>query len=135
MKIGFANDQDYDYLTAHDRHVRPDVVRAKIQRNEIIMMRDHERPVGWLRYGYFCDIIPFMNMLYIEEDRRGKGLGTRLIAFWEEEMRKRDHDSVMTSSQSNERAQHLYRRLGYRDCGCLLLPDDPLEILFLKMLD
>ena len=72
---------------------------------------------------------------FIEEDRRGKELGTTLIAFWKDEMRKRDYDRVMTSSQSNERAQLLYRRLGYRDCGCLLLPDDPLEILFFKMLD
>ena len=78
--------------------------------------------------------IPFMYMLYIEEDHRRKGLGTRLVEFWEDEMRRKSYDKVMTSSMSHEQGQHFYRRLGYKDCGALLLPDEPLEIIFLKML-
>lgn len=73
-------------------------------------------------------------MLWVEEGLRGRGLGARLIAFWEDEMRGSGHDLVMTSTLSNERAQHLYRKLGYEDCGGLLMPDEPLEILFLKRL-
>jgi hypothetical protein len=38
----------------------------------------------------------------------------------------------MTSTFSNESAQHFYRRLGYRDAGCLLLADEAMEILFTK---
>lgn len=34
-----------------------------------------------------------------------------------------------------ERAQHLYRKLGYEDSGCLLMPEEALEILFSKRLD
>jgi hypothetical protein len=49
-------------------------------------------------------------------------------------MRKLGYNSVMTSSASSERAQHLYRRLGYVDVGSLLMPDEPLEIVFLKVL-
>jgi ribosomal protein S18 acetylase RimI-like enzyme len=75
-----------------------------------------------------------MNLLWVEEQSRGKGYGTQLVSFWESEMRKLGHDSVMTSSLSSERAQHLYRRLGYVDVGSLLMPDEPLEIVFLKEL-
>ena len=39
---------------------------------------------------------------------------------------------MMTSTLSNESAQHFYRRMGYQDAGCLLLPDEALEILFTK---
>lgn len=39
---------------------------AKDQDNKII---------GWLRYSYFWDNIPFMNMLYINENYRNKGIG------------------------------------------------------------
>ena len=50
-------------------------------------------------------------------------------------MRKLGYDSVLTSTLStNGRAQHLYRRLGYKDSGCLLMPGDPLEVLLLKNL-
>ena len=78
-----------------------------------------------------------MNMLWIEEDYRKKGIGTRLVDFWEIEMQKRGNNQVMTSTLSDETAQHFYRKLEHQDCGSLLLPDEALEIeiLFLKSLD
>ena len=39
---------------------------------------------------------------------------------------------VLTSTRSDERAQGFYRKLGYRDCGALLLPEEPLEIILFK---
>lgn len=41
----------------------------------------------------------------------------------------------MTSTLSNENAQHFYRKLLYRDSGSLLLENEPLEIIFTKKLD
>ena len=38
------------------------------------------------------------------------------------------------SELSNERTQQLYRRLGYKDCGTLLMPEEPLVTLFSKRL-
>ncbi len=38
----------------------------------------------------------------------------------------------MTSTMSNEGAQHFYRKLGCRYAGGLLLNDEPLEILLAK---
>jgi ribosomal protein S18 acetylase RimI-like enzyme len=134
MEVGFADGKDYEYLVANDHHVTSEMIRKKLERNEIIVIRDGKQLLGWLRYGYFCDVIPYMNMLYIEEKHRRMGLGTRLVEFWESEMKKRGYDRVMTSSDSPEQGQHFYRRLGYRDCGALLLPDKPLEIIFLKSL-
>jgi ribosomal protein S18 acetylase RimI-like enzyme len=135
MRIAFAGVEDLDYLVREDRHVPPGVLEQKVARREILVLWHDGRRVGTLRYGHFWDHIPFMNMLWVQEGLRGRGFGTRLVAFWEEEMRKLGHDTVMTSTLSNERAQHLYRRLGYEDCGCLLMPGEALEILFRKRLD
>ena len=49
-------------------------------------------------------------------------------------MRRLGHRRVMTSTQANEDGQHFYRRLGYQDAGALLLPGEPLEIVFIKEL-
>ena len=51
------------------------------------------------------EMIPFMNMLYILDGCRGKGYGTELVSFWEKEMAKEGYSSILTSTQSNERAQ------------------------------
>jgi ribosomal protein S18 acetylase RimI-like enzyme len=134
MHIDFAGAADLDYLVTQDRHLSPGVLEQKVERSEILVLWHDDRRAGALRFGYFWDEIPFMNLLWVQEGLRDRGFGTRLVSFWEDEMRESGHEIVMTSTLSNERAQHLYRRLGYRDCGALLLPDEPLEILFSKRL-
>ena len=135
IEIRFATSQDYDYLVHNDRQIKPEVVKKKIEDAEIIVVLDDEQNIGWLRFNYFWDEIPFMNMLWIEEDYRRKGIGTRLVNFWETEVFQRDKNQVMTSTLSDEAAQHFYRKLEYQDCGSLLLPDEALEIFFLKSLN
>jgi len=45
---------------------------------------------------------------------------------------------VMTSTQSDEEAQHFYRAMGYKEAGCLLLDcpgyEQPMEMFFTKAL-
>ena len=135
IEIRFATSQDYDYLVHNDRQIKPEMVKKKIEDAEIIVVLDDEQNIGWLRFNYFWDEIPFMNMLWIEEDYRRKGIGTRLVNFWETEIFQRDKNQVMTSTLSDETAQHFYRKLEYQDCGSLLLPDEALEIFFLKSLN
>jgi ribosomal protein S18 acetylase RimI-like enzyme len=133
MVIRYAMKDDAAALARLDRHVRPDVLSDKIDRNEIIVAFD-EGVIGWLRFGFFWDSIPFMNLLYLLEEFRGKSIGTRLVKFWESEMKKRGFDRVMTSTQSNETAQHFYRKLGYAEIGGMKLPEEPFELFFLKSL-
>ena len=49
-------------------------------------------------------------------------------------MRRQQHRTVMTSTRADEQAQFFYRKHGYVDCGALLLPGEPLEILLSKRL-
>ena len=88
--------------------------------------------IGWLRYGYFWDSIPFMNMLAVVEEHRGQGIGTQLIVYWETLLRDKGFYEVLTSTLTHERSQFLYRKLGYQDCGALLFPNEPLEIILRK---
>ena len=57
---------------------------------------------------------------------------------WEADMIARGYDLVMTSTQSDEEAQHFYRKLGYKDCGGLTLPfpgyEQPTELILAKAL-
>lgn len=134
IEVQVATDADYEQLTQIDQHVTPDVISRKIAAGEILIVHADATCIGWLRYGYFWDNIPFMNMLVVQEPYRGQGIGTRLITAWEQRMRTRSYAEVLTSTLSNERSQFLYRKLGYQDCGALLLPGEPLEILLRKVL-
>ncbi|QFT87493.1 putative acetyltransferase [Bacillus sp. THAF10] len=133
MNINFATEEDYEYLATQDKHLLNSLISPKIHAKEIYILRnDQNERIGWMRYGYFWDNTPFMNMIWIDEQYRNTGVGKQTVARWEDEMKNKGLNMVMTSTQANEEAQHFYRKLGYKDSGCLLLEGEPLEILLTK---
>ncbi len=100
------------------------------------MLLDREQPVGLLRYNQFWDNTPFCTFLYIAEAFRRKGSGRLLMEHWEQDMRARGYGMLLTSTQADENAQHFYRKLGYKDCGGLVLDipafAQPMELFFVK---
>lgn len=133
--IRFAERSDIQALAALDKHISEEELKRVIDSRRIIAAETDGIIAGWLRFGLFWDEIPFMNMLFVVEEERGKGCGAALCDFWENEMRSRCCKYVLTSTLSNEQAQHFYRKRGYKDCGSLILPGEPLEIILLKELN
>lgn len=131
--IRYAQKNDLEQLRKLDQLLAPSELEQCIRDGRVLVLSRQEL-VGCLRYNLFWDNLPFMNLLFLAEDERGKGYGTQLIRFWEEEMRRQQHRSVMISTRSDKQAQFFYRKHGYVDCGALLLPGEPLEILLSKRL-
>lgn len=132
--IRYATENDFELLSKYDKHICETELRNCIKAKRIIIMFHDGIFIGWLRFNLFWDNTPFMNMLYFLEDYRRRGYGCQLVSFWEREMSKNNYKMVLTSTQSNEQAQFFYRKIGYVDCGSLLLPDEPLEIILSKVL-
>lgn len=132
--IRYAEEKDFETVRKHDRHISEKELKKAIQAKRVLIMYRNDCFVGWLRFNLFWDEIPFMNMLYLLEEYRGQGYGGRLVDFWEKEMADSGYKMVLTSTLSNEQAQFFYRKNGYVDCGSLLLPGEPLEIILRKEL-
>ena len=130
--IRYADQRDFERLKECDRHISEDELKRGIDAQRVLVMFEGDAFIGWLRFNLFWDEVPFMNMLYFLEEHRGKGFGTRLTRHWEDEMAKCGCERVLTSTLSNEQAQFFYRKNGYVDCGSLLLPGEPLEIILRK---
>jgi ribosomal protein S18 acetylase RimI-like enzyme len=109
---------------------------AILGQDRILVAEDtpQDRFIGWLRWGLFWDEVPFMNRLHVDEHRRGEGVGRLLVSESERARAQDGHTTVMTSTVSDESAQHFYRRLGYTDAGALFLPGESAEIFFLKQI-
>ncbi len=131
--IRYADERDFDILKKYDKHIEASELQKSIDAKKVFIMLN-DGLIGWLRYNLFWDSIPFMNMLYLFEDYRGKGYGKQFIDFWEKEMQNKRYRIVMTSTRSDEQAQFFYRKNGYVDCGAFLLPNEPLEIILSKSL-
>lgn len=134
MEIRVASAADLDVLAALDRHIIREELADSISRRRVYIAEENGVLAGWLRYNLFWDNTPFMNMLYVLEPYQGKGCGKTLVSYWENAMKLQNHKRVMTSTVSEEYAQHFYVKLGYRTVGGFLLPEDPYEIILSKEL-
>jgi len=133
VNIRYAESEDYHWLAEHDKHIPENIVKNKIENMEFYVVENNGKIIGWLRYNLFWDNVPFMNMIYFLEEYRKLGIGTKLIKYWEDEMKQKRYKSVLTSTQSNEEAQHFYRKMGYKEIGGFKYFNDPYEIIFQKI--
>ena len=134
MEIRWAHKQDLSQILAHDQWVEKEVLTGKIERGEVAVCIEDGAFAGWLRWGLFWDNTPFVSMLHLLPEYRGRGIGTQMMAFWEKEMEDRGYPLLMTSTSSSETSQHFYQKLGYAAVGSFLPPGEPLELIFLKII-
>lgn len=125
---------DLPALSRLDRHIAPQELENSVRLGRVYVAEEGGEPAGWLRWNLFWDNTPFMNLLFVLDGRRNRGYGRQLVEYWEERMREAGYGAVMTSTQSNEYAQHFYERLGYAAIGGFLLPGEPYELIFCKKL-
>ena len=85
--IRYASNEDYSFLITNDLHISEEELYKSIDDNKVIVLTIDDKIIGWLRYNLFWDNIPFMNMLYLLEEYRRVGLGSKLVSFWENEMK------------------------------------------------
>lgn len=138
VEIRCARPEDRTFWYTLDRHLPEAEFDRKVQSGQCYVLTVDQEPRGVLRYNLFWDSIPFCTLLYIDPDCQRQGLGRQLMARWEANMKAAGHTLVLTSTQSDEAAQHFYRRLGYRDCGGLVLTApghaQPMELILCKEL-
>lgn len=85
------------------------------------------RAIGFIFAFHLWEKMPFIAHFMIEEGKRGEGRGSAALSEFELLLKEKGEKMVLLSTQSDERAQFLYRRLGYNDCGALFLHSTPYE--------
>ena len=134
MKISIAAPDDLSSIAQQDHHISQEELHNLIALGRVAIAEEGETFLGWLRWNLFWDNTTFLNMLYLSEPHRGKGCGKALMQWWEAEMRKLGFSTVMTSTASDEYAQHFYQKLGYTAIGGFGLPGESYELVFSKKL-
>lgn len=127
--------RDIDILHRCDTHISEEMLKDKIACRRILIAESGGEFAGWLRYGMFWDEMPFINMLYVLEKFRGKGIGTLLVTSWEQSMRSHGYSIFLTSTQAEESAQHFFRKQGYSDLGGFFPFGEGYELIMGKKFD
>lgn len=127
FKIRYVAKDDKVFWFTLDKHIREQEFDLKIRDKRGYVINDSDKLIGIMRYNLFWDNTPFLTLIHLEESYQGKGFGKQAMLHWENEMLELGYKMVMTSTQVDEEAQHFYRKLGYKDKGCLLLEHTPFE--------
>ncbi len=135
-EIIYVQSADREFWFSLDRHLPEREFENKILNKQGYVLLENNKAVGLLRYNLFWDNTPFCTMLFVDENYRGKGFGRKLVEFWEADMKKQGFGMLLTSTQVDENAQHFYRKLGYKDCGGLVIDipryAQPMELFMIK---
>ena len=136
VEIRKAGQKDKELWFLFDKHLSEEEFYYKVNKQRGYLIFKDNAPIGVFRWNMFWDSIPFLTLIYIKDEQREKGIGKMAMMYWEKEMKAKGYKAVMTSTQVNETAQHFYRKMGYSDCGCLILdlPElrQPMEMFLIK---
>ncbi|HWQ59363.1 MAG TPA: GNAT family N-acetyltransferase [Clostridia bacterium] len=128
MLIRAATEADLDALLSFEHIGREALARCARDGFAYAVELDG-KIVGVLRYSLFWQAIPFLDLIFLAREARGKGIGTGAMRFWEARMRECGYRDVMTSTQADETAWFFYEKLGYRRVGGFHPPGQEAEEL------
>lgn len=128
----YANLDDIKQILRYDQHITRTMLENAINEQRVIVMCLHQEVIGVLRYGLFWDAIPMIHMISFDAINRGQGLGKKLHAFFEHEMKLIGYKMLMTTTQSDEFGQHFFRNIGYQDHGSFSFPNQADELILFK---
>lgn len=136
IKIRYVEASDKEFWYSLDKHLPETEFENKVYTKRGYVLSLNNKPVGLLRYNLFWDSVPFCTMIFIDCQYQGKGYGKQLIQYWENDMKRQGYEMLLTSTQVDEKAQHFYRKLGYKDCGGFVIDipqyAQPMEMFFIK---
>lgn len=138
MQIRVAADCDKEFMMSIDRHMDDTGFANRVFTRSGYVIWEGNQRIGIMTHCVLWDNLPFMNLIFIREEYRGRGFAKQAILSWENEMKEQGYKMTLISTQADERAQYLYRKLGYIDCGGLVFHDtpfdQPMEMFFRKVL-
>lgn len=138
LEIRNVERKDKEVWFSFDKHISEEEFYCKVNNHMGYVIQNGNNPIGVFRWNLFWDSIPFVTLICLKEEQRKNGIGKEVMAFWEKEMKEKGYKAVMTSTQVDETAQHFYRKIGYKDCGCLVLDipelEQPMEMFLIKQI-
>ena len=127
---------DEKFWLSMDGSIKPNNLKRRIEEKRGFTIFDGTEPIGIIAYNEFWDELPFLALIKILPEYRRCGFGAQAMSLFENQLKKSGYRALLVSTQTDEEAQHFYRKIGYRECGCLVLNDEPLkqpmEMFFIK---
>ncbi len=137
LNIRFANEADIPNLKKLDSWTKDIMWHRKIFGQEVIVLEAENQIIGLIRYDLLWSTVPFLSLIFVEENYRGKGYSRQMLEFLKMHLRSEGYVALLSSSQTDEpEAQNWHRHIGFKSNGIIenIADDDIGEIVFRMLL-
>ncbi len=135
MVISLARNEEKSEIKKYDSHIESNKLEECIHNQFVYVLKVENKIIGVLRYSYFWQSIPFLDLINIDLNYQKKGYGSKMMIYWENLMLTKGYKDVMLSTQEDETSKYFYEKLGYKYIGKFLPPNqDVYELMYTKKL-
>ena len=75
MEIKIVSDQDKEFVMSIDKHIDDISYANRVYTKSGYVIWEKDRRIGIILHCVIWDRIPFMNLIWLSEEHRGKGFG------------------------------------------------------------
>ena len=120
FSVRFGTPDDLDQVVDFDRSTKKGHLMWKLQNNEIVLAEADGVLLGYVRVEYLWSKYPYIGLIIVRKDRQKQGVGRRMLAFLETDLKHQGIDKLYSSSQVNEpEPQAWHRYMGFEECGVI----------------
>jgi hypothetical protein len=135
MLLDLASDEQIAAINAIDPLCSKDLLRSKmvdraVANSQAYLMLEGEQLVG---YAILTDHFfqrPFVEMLYVQEQRRRNGYGIEALRCLERIASAISNEIWTSTNQSNQGMRSILSKLGYQQVGSVDIDPGDLELFF-----
>jgi ribosomal protein S18 acetylase RimI-like enzyme len=129
--------QEYRPFDLHSKYINPELIKSKIKNSEIILAKENSELVGLLRLNYIWSTRPYIEFIFVKQEKRSLGIGKQLLQFLEDYLVNNKYAYLFSSSEEQDiKAIEWHKKNGFIEMGELTdlnLPHDKTsEIFFSK---
>lgn len=119
IEVRLAKQDDKNFLSRHHQ-LSLERMLCKIIGGEVVVLIVNGVLAGQLRWDLLWSQIPYIELIFIEEQYRNQGLSRNLLGFLEGYLKQRGFTALLSSSQVDEAdPQAWHRRMGFVECGMI----------------
>jgi N-acetylglutamate synthase-like GNAT family acetyltransferase len=119
ITVRWATLDDLDFVQ-QDHYVPSEVVRRKIEWQEVLVAERNGKLIGYVRIEYLWSDVPYIALIRVLPECRRQGAGKALLHYLEMFLRGNGHEALYSSSQVDEaEPQAWHRHVGFEECGII----------------
>jgi predicted GNAT family N-acyltransferase len=107
----------------------------KVAKNDIVLGEIDDEIVSYIRLDPIWSKVPYIGLIWVKKEFRGKGLGKSILSWLEEKLKDKGEKVIFSSSQEDEsEPQEWHLKAGFSRSGEILgiNEGDVAEVFFRK---